>query len=92
MAAGLPVVGPSVGGISELIDETVGQRATEATPAGMAEAVDALFRRDLAELSVNARARAEERHSWDRTFEGLSRLYGSLLGVDLAAWSAPLHA
>jgi len=92
MAAGLPVAGPSVGGISELIDETVGQRAAEATAGGMAEAVQALFAGDLAQLSVNARARAEERHSWDRTFEGLSRLYGSLLGVDLAASALRLNA
>lgn len=92
MAAGLPVVGPSIGGISELIDETVGQRATQATPAGMAEAIEALFARDLAQLSIAARLRAEERHSWDRTFEGLSALYGGLLGVDLATAGVTLNA
>jgi alpha-1,6-mannosyltransferase len=91
MAAGLPVVGPSTGGISELIDETVGQRAAHATPDGMAQAVEALFARDMAQLSLNARRRAEERHSWDRTFEGLSHLYGSLMGVDLSNWAAPLN-
>lgn len=92
MAAGLPVVGPSIGGISELIDETVGQRAAAATPAGMAEAIEALFARDLEALSRSARLRAEERHSWDRTFEGLSSIYGGLLGVDLAAMGPGLSA
>jgi alpha-1,6-mannosyltransferase len=92
MAAGLPVVGPSIGGISELIDETVGQRAAQATPSGMAEAIEALFARDLSALSLAARLRAEERHSWDRTFEGLGALYGGLLGVDLATASVKLNA
>jgi alpha-1,6-mannosyltransferase len=84
MAAGLPVVGPSVGGISELIDNSVGQKAVEATPAGMAEAIEALFERDLEALSKAARRRAEERHSWDRTFQGLMDIYGGLLGSTAA--------
>jgi alpha-1,6-mannosyltransferase len=81
LAAGLPVVGPSTGGVSELIDDSVGQRAVEATPAGMAEAIDALFARDLQALSKAARRRAEERHSWDRTFDGLMGIYDGLLGT-----------
>ncbi len=92
MAAGVPVVGPSIGGISELIDETVGQRAAHATPAGMAEAIEALFARDLGELSLNARRRAEERHSWKRIFEDQNALYSGLLGVDLSLSRPPLNA
>jgi alpha-1,6-mannosyltransferase len=83
MAAGLPVIGPSIGGIAENIDETVGQKARHATPQGLADAIQALFERDLQTISQAARTRAEERHSWDRTFRGLSGLYGQLLGVDL---------
>jgi alpha-1,6-mannosyltransferase len=79
LAAGLPVVGPSKGGIAELIDETVGQRAVHADPAGMAEAIEALFARDQAPIKAAARRRAEQRHSWDSTFEGLTRLYSELL-------------
>lgn len=79
LAAGLPVVGPSRGGISELIDETVGQRAAAVDPAGLAEAIEALFARDLAALSAAARRRAEARHRWDNTFEGLTRIYRDLL-------------
>lgn len=79
LAAGLPVVGPSKGGISELIDETVGQRAVKADPAGMAEAIEALFARDQAPIRAAARRRAEQRHRWDNTFEGLTRLYGELV-------------
>ena len=83
LAAGVPVVGPSTGGISELIDETIGQVAHRATGAGMAEAIDALFARDLQALSLAARTRAEDRHSWNRTFESQMRTYGALLGRDL---------
>jgi len=81
LAAGLPVVGPSRGGVSELIDDTVGQCAATVDPGGLAEAIEALFARDLAALSVAARRRAESRHRWDTTFEGLTRLYGELLGA-----------
>jgi len=79
MAAGLPVVGPNKGGVGELLDETVGQLATGVDPASLAEAVEALFGRDLATLKLAARRRAETRHSWDHTFEGLTRLYAQLL-------------
>jgi alpha-1,6-mannosyltransferase len=79
MAAGLPVVGSSRGGVGELIDETVGQPAESVEPAGLAEAIDALFARDLAEISRAARRRAETRHGWDATFEALTRLYGQLV-------------
>jgi alpha-1,6-mannosyltransferase len=83
MAAGLPVVGPSRGGVAELIDEDVGQRAHHATAAGLAEAIDALFARDRPALARAARRRALERHSWDGAFEGLARIYAELLGREL---------
>jgi alpha-1,6-mannosyltransferase len=83
MAAGLPVVGPPTGGVSELIDDDVGQVALDASPEGLAEAIDALFARDLHALSRAARRRAEERHTWDRAFQGLMRTYGEVLGADL---------
>jgi alpha-1,6-mannosyltransferase len=82
MAAGLPVVGPSRGGVGELIDHSVGQHALTADPAGLAEAIEALFARDLDALSKAARRRAETRHGWGATFEGLVRLYTQLLGTN----------
>ena len=78
-AAGLPVVGPGKGGVGELLDETVGQLAHGVDPASLAEAVDGLFARDVEALKLAARRRAETRHSWDHTFEGLTRLYANLL-------------
>ncbi len=79
MAAGLPVVGPNKGGVGELLDEAVGQLAGGVDPASLAQAVEALFARDLDALKLAARRRAETRHSWDHTFEGLTRLYTQLL-------------
>ena len=78
MAAGLPVVGSAHGGVGELIDTRVGQPAPRVDPAGLAEAITALFARDLAAVARAARHRAETRHSWDTTFEALSGLYGRL--------------
>jgi alpha-1,6-mannosyltransferase len=80
MAAGLPVIGPNKGGVGELLDEGVGQLATGVDPASLAEAIEALFARDVDALKLAARRRAETRHSWDHTFEGLTRLYVQLLG------------
>ncbi|WP_374571682.1 glycosyltransferase [Phenylobacterium sp.] len=92
MAAGLPVMGPAAGGVGELIDETVGQRAAGAEPADLAEAIDALFARDLSVLSAAARRRAEARHGWNATFEGLMRLYGELLHGGTRPEALPLSA
>ena len=50
-----------------------------AAPQSLAEAVEALFARDLPSLKLAARRRAESRHSWDRTFTGLTRLYAGLI-------------
>ena len=80
MAAGLPVIGPNKGGVGELLDEAVGQLAPAVDPRTLAEAVEALFARDVQALKLAARRRAETRHSWDHTFEGLTRLYVQLLG------------
>jgi alpha-1,6-mannosyltransferase len=85
LAAGVPVVGPGSGGIGELIDETIGQRARSARPEHLAEAIDALFDRNQPQIRAEARSRALTRHSWDRTFEGLAGVYRELLGLDASA-------
>ncbi len=92
LAAGVPVVGPSRGGISELIDDRVGQQAMRVDPAGMAEAIEALFAREQTPIKVAARRRAEQRHSWDTTFEGLTRIYGELVVSRTSAAPTPLRA
>jgi alpha-1,6-mannosyltransferase len=88
MAAGLPVIGPNKGGVGELIDSSIGQHAEGSDPESLAEAIAALFARDVEQIAHAARRRAETRHGWDITFEGLTRLYGELIGE--AARRAPL--
>jgi alpha-1,6-mannosyltransferase len=80
MACGLPVAAPCLGGVAELVDDQVGQLAQVADGPGMAEAIDALFARDLHSLSRAARGRAVARHSWNNVFEGLGSLYAGLTG------------
>lgn len=92
LAAGVPVVGPSRGGISELIDDRVGQQAATVDPAGMAEAIEALFAREQTPIKIAARRRAEQRHSWDTTFEGLTRIYGELVVGRSTAAPTPMRA
>lgn len=92
LAAGVPVVGPSRGGISELIDDRVGQQATTVDPAGMAEAIEALFAREQTPIKIAARRRAEQRHSWDTTFEGLTRIYGELVVGRSSVAPTPMRA
>lgn len=82
MASGLPIVCVKTGGLSEIVDDEVGQLADRASASSMAEAVQALFDRDLAALGMAARRRAVERHSWGRTFTGLTALYAGLFGTE----------
>jgi alpha-1,6-mannosyltransferase len=80
MAAGLPVIGPDKGGVGELIDSSIGQHARGSDPECLAEAIEALFARDVPQIAQAARRRAETRHGWDITFEGLTRIYAGLIG------------
>jgi alpha-1,6-mannosyltransferase len=80
MACGLPVVGVAAGGVAESVDEEVGQLAVASEPAAFAEAIEALFARDLAVVSAAARLRAVERHGWDAVFSQLCAIYGGLTG------------
>lgn len=80
LACGLPVVGVASGGVGETIDSEVGELAVRAEPDAFAEAVAALFARDIAEVGRQARRRAVERHSWGAVFERLMGVYADLTG------------
>lgn len=80
MACGLPVVGVDAGGVAESVDEEVGQLAVRSDGAAMAEAIEALFARDVAEVGLEARRRVEARHGWDAVFEQLGWIYARLTG------------
>jgi len=82
MACGLPIVGVPVGGVAESIDDAVGQVAADIDAAAMAEAIEALFARDVESLGRAARSRAVERHGWNAVFERLSGFYGEMTGLE----------
>ena len=87
MACGRPVVGVNAGGVAETVDETVGQLARSADPGDYAEAVEALFRRDIEAIGQAARARTVDRFAWNRVFEDLCTVYADVSGK--AAFAAP---
>jgi alpha-1,6-mannosyltransferase len=80
MACGLPVVAPPSGGVAETVDHQVGQVAARSTAPAFAEAIEALFARDLRRLGVQARARAVSRHGWRGVFERLCDIYAEVSG------------
>jgi alpha-1,6-mannosyltransferase len=80
MACGRPVVGVNAGGVAETVDDTVGQLARSADPVHYAEAIEALFRRDIEAIGRAARARTVERFAWNRVFEDLCSVYADVSG------------
>jgi alpha-1,6-mannosyltransferase len=80
MACGRPVVAARAGAIPEFVDARVGVLAEPGSGARMAEAVAALYERDLEELGANARARVVRKFTWDRAFHGQVATYAALLG------------
>ena len=85
MACGRPVVGVNSGGVSETVDESVGQLARSADPDDYAEAVAVLFERDIEALGQAARLRAVNHYAWNRVFEDLSMLYAQTSGCSAFA-------
>ena len=81
MACARPVVAARAGAFPELIDESVGVLAASNSAAGMAEAIAALYERDLAAVGAAARARVLRQFTWQRTFHGQFAAYASLVGA-----------
>ncbi|WOB77772.1 glycosyltransferase [Brevundimonas nasdae] len=94
MACGRPVVGVNAGGVAETVDESVGQLAASADADDYAQAVEALFARDIEAIGRAAREKAVSQFAWNRVFEDLCMVYGEL--TDEAAFvnpdmALPLH-
>lgn len=79
MACGLPVVGTAGGGVAELVDAETGILAKPDSAASLADAIEAIFARDLAWLGANARRKAQEQFDWNRVLPQLLGRYGELL-------------
>ena len=78
MACGRAVVGVNSGGVAETVNNSVGQLSKSAKPDQYAEAVAALFERDVEAIGAAARTYAVDTFAWPRVFEGLFRVYGDV--------------
>ena len=85
MACGRPVVAVRAGAIPEFVDEGVGMLAEPASAARMAEAIAALYERDIEVLGTNARARVLRKYTWNRALQGQMATYRALLGRERSA-------
>lgn len=90
MACGRPVVGVNAGGVAETVDPSVGQLAASADADDYAQAVEALFARDIEAIGRAAREKAVNQFAWNRVFEDLCMVYGELTGE--AAFVQPEEA
>lgn len=79
MACGRPVVGVRANAVAELVDDAVGVTAAQATGAQLANAVRALYDRDLEALGSAARARVEAQYSWDQALRQQLLAYEALI-------------
>ena len=68
MACGRPVVAARAGAFPELVDDSVGVLAEPNSAASMAQAIAALYERDLEALGSAARARVLRQFTWQRAF------------------------
>jgi alpha-1,6-mannosyltransferase len=81
MACGRPVVVARAGAFPEVVDESVGVLAEPQSDASMAEAIAALYERDLEALGATARARVLRSFTWDRSFHAQTAAYAALIGA-----------
>ena len=81
MACGRPVVAARAGAFPELVDESVGMLAEPNSGASMAEAIAALYERDIAAVGAAARARVLKHFTWHRAFHAQTSTYASLAGA-----------
>jgi alpha-1,6-mannosyltransferase len=81
MACGRPVVAVRAGAIPEFVDASVGMLAEPNSAASMAEAIAALYDRDLEAIGAAARARVIQRFTWNQAFHAQIHAYASLIGA-----------
>jgi alpha-1,6-mannosyltransferase len=78
MACGRPVVAARAGAIPEFVDESVGLLAEPYSPESMADAIAALYERDLDAIGAVARAKVLRQFTWNQAFQIQIAAYASL--------------
>lgn len=78
MACGRPVVATRAGAIPEIVDGSVGQLAEPHDSASLAEAVSALYERDLEAVGAAARAKVLQQFTWSQALQTQLATYASV--------------
>lgn len=81
MACGRPVVGARAGAIPEIVDPAVGELAEPLDAASMAEAIAALYTRDIEAVGAAARARVLQHFTWSQALQVQLGTYASIAGA-----------
>lgn len=81
MACGRPVVAARASAIPEFVDESVGMLAEPDSAQSMAEAIAALYERDLSLVGATARSRVLRKFTWQKAFQAQIATYASLVGA-----------
>ncbi len=81
MACARPVVAARASAIPEFVDESVGMLAEPCNAASMADAIAALYERDMEAIGATARARVLRRFTWQKAFQTQLIAYASLVGA-----------
>lgn len=81
MACGRPVVVARASAFPELVDESVGMLAEPESAASMADAIAALYDRDVEALGAAARTHVLRHFTWERAFHSQTAAYAALIGA-----------
>jgi alpha-1,6-mannosyltransferase len=80
MACGRPVVAARASAIPEFVDESVGLLAEPCSGESMAEAIAALYERDIEAMGATARERVLRKFTWQKAFQQQLTAYAYLVG------------
>lgn len=81
MACGIPVVGTTAGGISELVEDGTGILVEPNSVSQLCEGIEAIYRCDMPELGKNALRHAREQYNWNRIMPQVLQRYAGLLAT-----------
>jgi alpha-1,6-mannosyltransferase len=81
MACGRPIVAANAGAIPEFVDECVGMLAQPNSSSSLADAIAALYDRDIDQMGAAARSRVLQRFTWNQAFHAQTNAYAALVGA-----------
>jgi alpha-1,6-mannosyltransferase len=81
MACGRPIVAADAGAIPEVVDDSVGMLAQPNSSSSLADAIAALYDRDIENMGAAARSRVLQRFTWNQAFNAQTNAYAALVGA-----------